>query len=157
MPYTVLNTHLDHPPPMPGATRTLHASAAARNGAGVLLLGPSGAGKSDLAFRLMARGFVLIADDQVLIQDGVATSPPGLEGLLELRGLGIIRVAWAPARLVLAVQLVQGERMPSPARLPELDLPVINVDPGAASAALRIGLALDCLSGAVAMHAGAFA
>jgi len=142
---------------MPGAIRTLHATAAARDGAGVLLLGPSGAGKSDLALRLIAHGFVLIADDQVRIQDGRATPPPTLEGLLELRGLGIIQLPWAAARLVLAVQLVQGERMPSPARLPDLDLPLINLDPAAASAALRIALALDCLAGKITMHAGAFA
>ena len=65
----------------------IHGSCAARDGAAVLLLGPSGSGKSDLALRLLDRGFLLVADDQVLIEDGVARAPPPLAGLLELRGL----------------------------------------------------------------------
>jgi len=141
---------------MPGAPRTLHASAAARDGAGVLLLGASGAGKSDLLFRLLAHGFTMIADDQVCVTGGVARPPPSLEGLLELRGLGIISLPWAPAKLALAVRLTQGERMPHKVHLPDLDLPLINLDPAAASAPLRIALALDCLQGKIPMLAGAF-
>jgi len=34
------------------------------------MLGPPGAGKSDLALRLLSRGFDLVADDQVEIEDG---------------------------------------------------------------------------------------
>lgn len=63
---------------------------------GVLLLGDSGAGKSDLALQLLDRGHELIADDavDVRIREGklIGACPKQLTGLLEPRGLGIIRV-----------------------------------------------------------------
>ena len=133
-----------------------HASAVAREGAGVLLLGPSGAGKSDLVLRLMDRGFDLIADDQVVLHGLTASAPQAIAGLLEVRGLGVVRLAHVTAPLVLAVRLEAGERLPRPARLPDLDLPLICLDAGAVSAAHRIDLALDCLQGRTALVAGAF-
>src|SRR5919205_3670266 len=82
----------------------VHGTCVARSGAGVLLLGPAGAGKSDLALRLLSRGFDLVADDQVVIEDGVACPPPPLAGLMEVRGVGIVRLAYvAAARLALGV------------------------------------------------------
>ena len=140
---------------MPGG-RTIHASAAARDGAGILLLGPPGAGKSDLVLRLIDIGFSLIADDQVLIHGHHASPPPALAGLLEVRGLGIVRLPHVTADLVLAIRLEPGERLPEPARVADLDLPLINLDPAAASAPLRVAMALDCLQGKLPMHAGAF-
>jgi HPr kinase/phosphorylase len=139
------------------AGRTLHASAASRAGAGVLLLGPPGAGKSDLLLRLLDRGFDLVADDQVELRNGLACAPPPLAGLVEVRGLGLLRFPHVSARLVLAVQLGLGERLPAPRRFPDLDLPLISVDAGAASAPQRVALALDCLQGTIPMMAGAFA
>ncbi len=141
---------------MPGVS-TLHASAAARNGAGVLLLGPAGAGKSDLLLRLLDHGFLLVADDQVVIHGHRAAPPPALAGLLEVRGLGILRLPFVEAELMLAVRLAPAKRLPEPARLSELDLPVINIDPAGASAPLRVAMALDCLQGRVEMRVGAFA
>jgi HPr kinase/phosphorylase len=141
---------------MPGV-RTLHASAAARDGAGVLLLGDPGAGKSDLVLRLLDHGFVLVADDQVVIEGRRASPAPSLAGLLEVRGLGILRLPYATAELVLAVRLSRGDRLPAPARLSDVDLPLVQVDPGMASAPLRIVMALDCLQGRATMHVGAFA
>ena len=137
--------------------RTLHGSAAAREGAGVLLLGPPGSGKSDLLFRLIQHGFTLVADDQVRLNGLHASAPEELAGLIEVRGLGIVRLPYTEATLVLAGELSAGARLPEPRRLPDLDLCVINVDPGAASAPLRVALALDCLQGKIAMTAGAFA
>ena len=61
----------------------IHASCAARDGAGVLLLGPPGSGKSDLVLRLLDRGFTLVADDRVVIEDGHASAPAALAGLLQ--------------------------------------------------------------------------
>src|SRR6516162_9304950 len=72
----------------------IHASCAARDGAGVLLLGPPGSGKSDLALRLLDCGFMLVADDRVEVEGGVARPPPALAGLLEVRGLGILRLPY---------------------------------------------------------------
>ena len=74
------------------------------------LFGPSGAGKSDLALRLIDRGAKLIADDRVdLVDDGnrvVLSAPARIKGLIEVRGLGILRFANVAAPLVLAIELV---------------------------------------------------
>jgi HPr kinase/phosphorylase len=97
------------------AGETLGASA----DAGVLLLGKSGAGKSDLALRLIERGAVLVSDDRtdLSVQNGalIANAPTILAGLLEIRGVGIVRLETVSnARIVLACELTQEriERMP---------------------------------------------
>jgi len=141
------------------ARRQVHGSCVARNGDGVLLIGPAGSGKSDLALRLLGRGFDLVADDRVDITDGIAAPPPALAGLLEVRGLGIVRLPHAAsARVALVAELAQPtERLPLPARHAELGVPLIRVDPAAASAVERVVLALDCALGRVGQVAGAFA
>ncbi len=135
----------------------LHASCAAHDDAGVLLLGPSGCGKSDLLLRLIDRGFVLVADDQVDVEAGSAVPAAGLEGLIEMRGLGILRLAYrAPVPLMLACELTEHPpRLPRPLRHP-LGLPLLRLDPRAASAPLLVAHALDCLRGGTSMHTGAF-
>jgi HPr kinase/phosphorylase len=137
----------------------VHASCAARDGAGVLLLGPPGAGKSDMVLRLMDHGFVLVADDRVEIADGCARPAEGLAGLLEVRGLGIVRLPHlAETTLRLAVTLSAGaSRLPVPARHEPTDLPLLAVDPAHASAARVIALALDCVLGRTSQLIGAFA
>ncbi len=136
----------------------LYASCAARDGCGVLLLGPSGSGKSDLLLRLLNQGFALVADDQVLIDAGWAAPPTALAGLLEVRGLGIVRMPHtAPVRLALAVQLGSGDRLPEMATHAPTGLPLVMIDPEQASAGARLALALDCALGRVAQVAGAFA
>ena len=136
-----------------------HASCAARDAHGVLLLGPSGSGKSDLLLRLLDRGFTLIADDQVEVSDGVAQAPATLAGLVEIRGLGILRLPYqATAQLALAVTLgAPPTRLPQPARDAELGVPSIALDPWLASAPIRVSLALDCALGLAPQVAGAFA
>ncbi len=142
---------------MPPPGLRLHASCAARGEDGVLLLGPAGAGKSDLLLRLVDRGFTLVADDQVTIEDGYAAAPAALEGLVEARGLGIIRLNHrARAKLALVVTLQRGERLPMPARYDNLDLPVVCLDPWCASAPLLVELALDGALGRLPFVAGAF-
>ena len=137
----------------------VHGSCAARDGAGVLLLGPAGAGKSDLLLRLLDRGFTLVADDRVEIEQGLARPAPALAGLLEVRGLGIVRLPFvAPVRLALAVALGRpAARLPVPARYEPAGLPMLTVDAAAPSAAAVVALALDCALGRVAQVAGAFA
>lgn len=88
----------------------LHASAVALAGRGALILGPSGSGKSSLALELMALGAELVADDRVLIERRgaalVARPPESLAGLIEARGIGLIRVGHRPeAPIVIAVDL----------------------------------------------------
>jgi HPr kinase/phosphorylase len=141
------------------ARRQVHGSCVSRDGDGVLLIGPSGSGKSDLVLRLLGRGFSLVADDRVDIEDGIAASPVALAGLLEVRGLGIFRLPYAAtARLVLVAELgVVAERLPAMGRHSGLDLPLIRVDAAAASAPERVAMALDCALGRVSQVAGVFA
>ncbi|MCR1833394.1 HPr(Ser) kinase/phosphatase [Oceanobacillus caeni] len=66
-------------------------------GVGVLITGQSGVGKSETALELVKRGHRLVADDSVEIRQEdydtlVGTSPPLIEHMLEIRGLGIINV-----------------------------------------------------------------
>ncbi len=141
----------------------LHASCAARSGpagtSAVLLLGPPGSGKSDLLLRLLARGFQLVADDQVMVEDGVASAPAALAGILEVRGLGLFRlpcIAAAPLRLIVRLG-PPAARLPEPERDETLHLPVVHIDPATASAPERVALALDAAIGTTAQLAGAFA
>lgn len=125
---------------------TIHATAVARDGAAVLLVGPSGAGKSDLALRLIDRGWNLVADDRVVpVRRGDALwlgAPAAIAGLLEVRGVGLVRLPYvvAPARLVVDLAL-------APARLPRpmtravagVTLPLAALRPFEASAPLKVG------------------
>ena len=100
----------------------IHATCVSVDGQGVILRGPSGSGKSDLALRLIDQGGMLIADDRVdLVTNGsqlVATSPPEITGLLEVRGVGIIRLnALHEITIHLIVDLVEPHHVP---RLPEV-------------------------------------
>lgn len=88
----------------------VHGSAVAFGGRGVLILGTSGSGKSSLALALIGRGGQLVADDRVaLARRGdalVASAPPAIAGMIEARGVGILRVPAIPeAPLALAVDL----------------------------------------------------
>jgi HPr kinase/phosphorylase len=137
----------------------VHGSCAARDGAGVLLMGPPGSGKSDLVLRLLSRGFDLVADDRVDIADGIASAPPALAGLLEVRGLGVMCMPHrerAALALVVALGPPLPPRLPLPTRHATLDLPQVGIDAAAASAPERVALALDCALGRVVQHVGAF-
>ena len=134
----------------------LHASCAARDGAGVLLIGPPGSGKSDLLLRLFDHGFSLVADDQVVLEGGVARAPDVLAGLIEVRGLGILRTAYvASAPIALAVAMGAGERLPEPEL--HLGVPLVHIDPAQASAPARVAAALRCALGQADLLAGAIA
>ncbi len=98
------------------AAQNIHATCIAAQGKGLLILGPSGAGKSTLALQLIALGAVLVADDRCDIRavDGqlIASPPPNLAGLIEARGIGILRLPNLPhATLTAAVDL--GEAPPA--------------------------------------------
>lgn len=113
-----------------------------------------------MLLRLIDKGFALVADDQVIIEDGLARPPVALAGLLEVRGLGLFRLPYiAPARLRLVVSLgqAQAERLPTPRLHGELGVPEIIIDASQASALARMVLALEAACGRVAQHAGAFA
>jgi HPr kinase/phosphorylase len=82
-----------------------------------------------------------------------------LAGLLEVRGLGIVRLPHvASARLALVVELGNdAPRLPAPTRHDALGLPMTRLDGFAASAPERVALALDCALGRTPQVAGAFA
>ena len=111
------------------ASVQLHGSCISIGGKGVLLLGASGSGKSDLALRLIDAGAVLVADDRVDItcSGGVlrARAPQALQGLLEVRGVGIMRLPYqADAAVSLAVDLVgwdSVDRLPNSAWFEQAD------------------------------------
>ena len=150
-------------------SRLVHATCVDIGGRGVLIQGKSGAGKSDLALRLIdqpgrglagtaARTATLVADDQVIVEvEGgrlVAAAPDRLKGLLEIRGLGILKLPHCPrSTLHLLVTLTpeaEIERLPEPsdlfAEILEVRCPHIRLDPRAASAPARVRAALDALS-----------
>ncbi len=84
------------PAPAPASSLCLHASCVAIEGKCILFLGSSGCGKSDVALRLIDKGALLVADDQVILscRDGVlyASAPVALKGLIEARHIGIFKV-----------------------------------------------------------------
>lgn len=109
-------------------TLILHGSFVAFEGVGLLIMGPSGSGKSALAADLMGLGADLIADDQVAFQrDGDAVlgrAPQPLAGLLEIRGLGILRTSSrevAPLKGVIDLALETKQRLPEPQSIEILD------------------------------------
>ncbi|WP_374441494.1 HPr kinase/phosphorylase [Stella sp.] len=134
----------------------LHATTVAVAGVGVAITGPSGSGKSDLALRLIDGGARLVADDQTLVARRAdlltARAPPAIAGLLEVRGIGIVRLpslAEAELRLIVAaVPPAEVERMPEPASRTLLGvvLPLLRLDPFAASAAAKLRLAVSNLA-----------
>jgi len=108
---------------------------------------------------LLNRGFDLVADDQVVISDNRASPPATLAGLLEVRGIGIVRLPWmTDVPLALAIELGElADRLPMPKTHPDLGIPLIRLDASAVSAVDRVMLALDCALGCVTQVAGAFA
>ena len=115
----------------------LHASCISINDKAVLILGKSGSGKSDLALRLIDSGATLVADDRVILtslsllegeRQLLASPAPRLECLLEVRGVGIMRLPYVSQMPVaLAIQLVAAdavERIPEPQFFDCLDVQV---------------------------------
>ncbi len=131
------------------AAETIHATAVAQGGRALLLLGPAGSGKSDLALRLVAAGWQLVADDRVVLaRDGdrlIASAPARLAGLIEVRGVGIVPQATHPAMVALALDLARApDRLPAPdwLGLAGVAVPVLGFDPFGASAVERAARAL---------------
>ena len=98
----------------------IHASAVAVDGRGLLITGASGSGKSSLALEMMALGADLVADDRVGVQrhpEGglILSAPEAIRGLIEARGLGLLRAPVVMARATAAIDLDQQET----ARLPK--------------------------------------
>ncbi len=140
------------PPPA-----SIHASAVCVGEQAILIRGASGTGKSRLALDLILAGRAgmiaatkLIGDDRVRLdtRNGRVRvfGVPELEGMLEIRGLGIRRCDFtAEAEVALVVDLAasDAERLPPPERLKtlisEVELPRIPVAPGENPLPLLLG------------------
>lgn len=137
----------------------LHATSVVVDGVGVLITGPSGTGKSDLALRLMEMQRArLVADDQVVVQnhgDGYLIASPmaGYGGMIEVRGIGIVRYPYNDRALISMV--VGLANVTDIDRLPEDDfteilgvtLPLVRIDPALPSAVARLMAAIRLLCG----------
>lgn len=136
----------------------LHASCAVRDSIGVLIRGPSGSGKSNLLLRLFAHGFDLVADDRVVLADGVARAPDRLQGMIEVRGLGIFQRGFCgAAQIGLVVEAgTPGGRIAPPKVCPQLNRPLVTLDLLAAASPDAVSLAVACLSGHVRQVSGPF-
>ena len=146
---------------MADAFENVHGTAIALGGHAALIRGAPGSGKSDLALRCLAIAptalipcpAALVADDRVdlrrLSERIMAEAPATIRGKLEVRGLGVLSVpCMASAELVLVADITaldRIERLPDPAPMAELlgvRLPLIQVAPFTASAAVKLLLAL---------------
>lgn len=130
-----------------------HAGLIARRASGtwrgILIEGTSGAGKSDLALRALSAGFRLVSDDRVVLWTSqgrlFGRSPDPLAGLIEVRGLDVVRVDALPlCEVALVARLGEPERLPEPQAVEILGVRIaaIDIDPRAASAPVKLGRAL---------------
>ncbi|MBD2842414.1 HPr kinase/phosphorylase [Erythrobacter rubeus] len=129
----------------------LQATAVAIEGRALLMEGPPGIGKSSLALALIDRGAVLIGDDGVTLErhgdQAIASPPPNIAGLLEVRGVGLINLPVAdPTPVALVLTLGEtGERLPDNAPTRDLlgiQVPVLPFLPGEIAPARRAEIAL---------------
>jgi HPr kinase/phosphorylase len=137
----------------------IHASCVVLGDSGVLIRGPAGAGKSGLALQMIDAGAELVADDYCeLSRDGErlrAAPPTALAGKLEVRGLGIIALAFRPYAFIdLAVDLEPAlsiERLPLQAHcdIGGVRVACLKVDGSSPTAAACIRLALRVARGIV--------
>ncbi|MBN8500289.1 MAG: HPr kinase/phosphatase C-terminal domain-containing protein [Sphingomonadales bacterium] len=127
------------------------ASCVAIGNRAVLIEGAPGSGKSSLALMLLDRGAQLIGDDGVTLNVVgtrlVASPPPNIAGLLEVRNLGLMpfpTLQSAPVALVVRFD-PEAPRFIDAAQAVQLagvDLPLIRLGPTLAVAALKTELAL---------------
>lgn len=132
-------------------TTVFSASAVAIGDAALAIEGPPGSGKTSLALALIDRGARLIGDDGVrLTRQGdrlIASPPPNIAGLLEVRGVGIVEFPLGPS-LPLALILSLGtsaERLPDPVPQKEIlgiSMPCLPFVAGDMAPAFRAELAL---------------
>ncbi len=121
----------------------IHATAVALGALGVLIEGLSGSGKTSFALAAIEKMqsqnhfAALVADDQCLIEIAngrlIATCPPALIGLVELRGFGVVETCTLQSVVVdIVVRLVDEvkiERLPEPksVTLNGVELPVFEL------------------------------
>nr|PZN40961.1 MAG: serine/threonine protein kinase [Pseudomonadota bacterium] len=143
----------------PAPPATIHAGCVLVDEAGILIRGPSGAGKSRLAQALIAgaqasgRFARLVSDDRCCVRacNGrlVVRPPAVLAGLLEVRGIGIVRTETegaAVVRLVVDCEAELPERYPQSTdrtvTVAGISLPRIRVSCGDSSTTAAVVLGM---------------
>ena len=138
---------------------TVHASVALVGPRAILIRGPAGSGKSHLVLQALAAAETglfafarLVADDRVELAAAhgrlIARPAPELAGLLEVRGLGIRRLAYEPMAVVAFVCDLDdphAQRMPdgfSTTVIEGIALPRLSV-PAGVDPLLIVAAALD--------------
>jgi serine kinase of HPr protein (carbohydrate metabolism regulator) len=121
---------------MAAGSTTIHASAVLVGTRAVLIRGPSASGKSRLALELLEAGRIgavlfarLVADDRVHLETAggrlLARPAAALAGLIEVRGVGLLRLAHEPSAVVgSVVDLAAADAV----RLPEPDKRTADID-----------------------------
>ena len=116
---------------------------------GVLIEGEAGAGKSDLALRALEQGFRLVADDRVVLWTSggrlFGRAPDTLAGLMEVRGLDVVRLEPLPlAEVALIARCGAAERLPDRQAEAVLGvaLPSLTIAPLEASAPAKLSRAM---------------
>ncbi|KXV21021.1 serine kinase [Gluconobacter japonicus] len=138
-------------------SENIYASCVVRNGKAILLCGASGTGKSTLALQLIEAGFSLVADDRVIMRGIYASPPSQLAGLLEVRGVGILRTSFVTnARVILKVFLgEEGVRLPVPERETRTGVVVLRLNGSFPGDSCRIIAAFKACCGEYEWYAGA--
>jgi HPr kinase/phosphorylase len=139
---------------------TVHASAVLVGARAVLIRGPSGSGKSRLAWELLEAGrgdagaFArLVGDDRVHLQAAggrlLVRPNDALAGLIELRGVGILRrnyEACAVVGLVVDLAAADAERLPERGEtiVEGIPIPRLAVAPAVAALPLVLAIVTSC-------------
>ena len=140
-------------------TLIFQATAVAIEGRALLLEGDPGVGKSSLALALIERGAKLIGDDGVTLsciggsdqQRLMASAPPNITGLIEVRGVGLAPMDIAPPAPVALILHLIGQGASEPDRLPQslanremlgIKVPILPFRPGVIAPAERARQAL---------------
>lgn len=136
-------------------SQNIHATCVNIDSKGVLILGDSGSGKSDLALRLLTLfSAKLVSDDRTDIFKDLdvikAKAPNVLKGLLEVRGVGVIKQEYLKESTIdLVVKLTNEkiERMPLPQKykIEDIDVPMYYINPFESSAPSKIVTILSLL------------
>lgn len=140
---------------------TIDGTCVEVEGIGVLIRGPTGCGKSDLALRLIDEGAKLISDDYTEISNEnfilVAKAPKNIRGLLEIRGIGVVKIKSnyrvKLSAIINLVKVDQIERMPEERKvnLCDVNIPVFFLNAYEASSVAKVRIIIRKIKGDITL------